>query len=376
MRSLLALLVLAATLGLSSAASAAVPREVPRGFQGVMYDGASLHSPAPVKERQFDLMAASGVESVRFVFIWENMQPTRDSEFNFEQTDPIVELAATRGITVLPVMLYAPPWARAFPKRILSPPRTQAYQAYLRASIERYGPDGSFWLDRPDVPWRPIRDWQIWNEPSIRPFWDVAQSNERYGWPHGYARLLGAADQTIKANDAGARTVLGGLNGLAWDELRRLYNEGARDFFDVMAVHVYAQTPRRVLGALRLTREALDEEGDVRKPIFLTETAFPASRGRAKAIEHQRQETPTGMARRVTDLFSLLAKARRELKLGRVSWYTWASGYKHRTSNFEYAGLLASRDGLTFRAQPALRAFRSIARRLQGCAKDPRGKCR
>ncbi len=363
-------------LGISSAASAAVPREVPAGFQGVMYDGASLNSPPRVKERQFDLMAASGVESLRTVFIWELAQPTEESDFNFDRTDEIVELASVRDITVLPVMLYAPPWARVYRKRLYSPPRTEAYQEYLRASIRRYGPRGSFWKDNPDVPRRPIRDWQVWNEPNIRAFWDVAKSNERYGWPQGYARLLRAADRTIKAEDPGARTVLGGLVGAAWTELRRLYGAGARDSFDVMALHVYAQTERRVLGAVQLTRDALDEAGDTSKRIFITETAFPASRGRAKAIRGQRQETPATMAERVTNLFSLLAKARGKLKLDRVNWYTWASGYKHRTSNFEYAGLLASADGLKFTPQPGLKAFRLIARRLQGCVKDERGKCR
>lgn len=226
------------------------------------------------------------------------------------------------------------------------------------------------------MPRRPIRDWQVWNEPNIRAFWDVSKADERFGWPHGYARLLRASDRTIKAEDPGARTVLGGLVGPAWDELRRLYAVGGRNSFDVMALHVYAQSARRVLGALRLTREALDEAGDTSKRIFLTETAFPASRGRAEAIRDQRQETPGSMAKRLTNLLSLLAKARGELKLDRVSWYTWASGYEHPTSNFEYAGLLASPDGVKFTPQPALKAFRLIARRLQGCAKNERGKCR
>lgn len=351
-------------------------RKVPRGFQGVMYDGASLDSPPSVKKRQFNLMAASGVESIRAVFIWEFMQPTPGAEFDFDRTDEVVGLAAERGITVLPVMLYAPPWARVYRNRLYSPPKTKPYLAYLRASIRRYGSRGSFWTDNPDVPKRPIRDWQVWNEPRIRDFWDVSKANERYGWPEGYARLLKASNRTIKATDPRARTVLGGLNGKAWKELKRLYDAGAGGAFDVMAVHVYAQTERRVLGVLQLTRKVMDRAGDKRKPIFLTETAFPASRGRAEPIQNQRQETPKGMAKRVRTLFSLMARARRPLKLGRVSWYTWTSSYRRGKSNFEFAGLQASKDGVEFTPQPALKAFRRIARRLQGCAKNARGDCR
>lgn len=375
MRPLTVLAVFVAVLALCPAASAA-PRKVPRGFQGVMYDGASLDSPVAVKRRQFDLMAASGVESLRVVFIWELLQPERGSEFDFERTDELVRLAAKRRISVLPVMLYAPPWARVFPDRLYSPPYIRPYQAFLAASIGRYGRRGTFWADNPDVPKRPIRDWQVWNEPNIRDFWDVAERNKRYGWPRGYARLLRAADRTIKAEDAGARTVLAGLVGETWIDLRRLYEEGVRNSFDVAAVHVYAQTERRVLGALGLTRDAMDAAGDRRKRMFLTETAFPASRGLAEAIGRQRQETPRGMARRVRRLLSLLSRARAKLKLDKVSWYTWASGYRHRTSNFEYAGLLASPDGIEFSRQPALRSFRQTAKRLQGCAKDRRGRCR
>ena len=36
---------------------------------------------------------------------------------------------------------------------------------------KRYGPRGSWWQDHPDVPKRPIRTWQIWNEPHLRFQW-------------------------------------------------------------------------------------------------------------------------------------------------------------------------------------------------------------
>ena len=367
--------VLALAFLASAPAASAAPREVPRGFQGVMYDGASLDSSSKVRARQFDLMARSGVESLRVVFIWEAMQPERGAQFDFSRTDEIVRLSSQRGITVLPVMLIAPPWARVYRDRLLSPPVTGPYLKYLQASIRRYGSKGTFWRENPRVRRRPLRDWQIWNEPNIRAFWDVRKSHPRYGYPGGYANLLRAANRTIKATDRSARTVMGGLVGPSWVELRKLYRAGARRSFDVMALHIYAQTERRVLGAVRRVRAELDAAGDTQKPIFLTETAFPASRGRAKAIRGQRQESPASMAKSVTTLFSLLARTRAPLRLDRVHWYTWASGYDHRTSNFEYAGLLASPDGERFRPQPALSAFRRTARRLQGCAKNVRGAC-
>ena len=373
-RPLALMLALAALLALAPAASAG-PRKVPRGFHGVMYDGEILHSPSEVKEQQFGLMARSGVESVRAVFLWAFLQPERGGAFDFTYTDEIVRLAASRGLQVLPVMLVPPRWARVYPDRLQSPPRTKPYLRYLRESVERYGRGGTFWDENPQLPRRPIRDWQIWNESNIRSFWDASRRS-RYGWPHGYVRLLKAANRTIKRADRRARTVAAGLVGLSWLELKRMYRAGARGSFDTAAINVYPQTEGRVVAAVRKMREALIAAGERRKPIYLTETAFPASRGRAKPIAGQRQETPRGMAKRLSSLFGMLARGRRRLGLAKVFWYTWASGYQHRTSNFEYAGLLASPDGLTFRRQPALGAYRRTAARYQGCRKTEFGRCR
>jgi hypothetical protein len=37
------------------------------------------------------------------------------------------------------------------------PVRAEDYTAYLEALVRRYGPRGSFWDERPDVPRRPLR---------------------------------------------------------------------------------------------------------------------------------------------------------------------------------------------------------------------------
>jgi len=381
MRSLLAaaVLALAVSVGLTSMASAA-PRKVPRGFYGVMYDGALRTAPLETQRKQFDLMARSGVESVRTVISWDGVQPFQGGQFNFEGTDPTVRLAAQRGMSVLPVLLYAPSWARVYEARQFSPPRTKPFQAFLRAAIERYGSRGSFWAENPTIPKIPVRDWQIWNEPNIIVdgrglFWD-ADLGAPSAFPRGYAALLRASHRTIERADRSARTVMGGIWGLSWLDLRRLYRFGVKGSFDAMAVHIYPQTVERVFAALRRVRKELDAKGQRRLPIYLTETGFPASRGRVKPIADQRQETKAGMARSLTRLFARAARDRRELGLRRVYWYTWSSGYRNPTYNFEYGGLLeASDDALSYKPQPALAAFRRSAARDQGCRKGVFGRC-
>lgn len=366
-----------AALALSFAAPAAAEakRSVPYAFHGVVYDGPLTTAPFEVQQRQFDVMASSGVESIRMAFNWAAAQPSKGDRFDWSATDRGVELAASHGMTVLPVVIYAPYWARVHPRRFLSPPRTNPYLAYLKAAVRRYRQGGAFWRQNAGVPERPLRYWQVWNEPSLRALWDTSRKG-RYGWPHGYARLLRDANRAIKRTDPRARTVTAGLVGAAWTELRSLYAHGARGTFDVVAVHIYPENEQHVREAIRRVRAETRRARDGRRRIFLTEVSFPASKGRSKPIGRQRQETPRGMARRLTAMFRLLAAHRGRLGLDRVYWYTWASDYVRRSSAFNFAGLVGTGRDLTLRPQPALDAFRRVARLQQGCRKNILGHCR
>ena len=71
----------------------AAKRRVPQGFHGVMYDRDAAAAPADVQDRQFALMARSGVESVRVVFPWAEAQPTAGEQPNFSRLDALVAAA-------------------------------------------------------------------------------------------------------------------------------------------------------------------------------------------------------------------------------------------------------------------------------------------
>ena len=193
-------------------------------------------------------------------------------------------------------MLYAPMWARAFPRDGGSPPLTEPYQEFLRATILRYGTGGSFWRENPAVPRRTIRYWQVWNEPHFEGFWDVPAKSP-YAYPRGYARLLSASNKTIHRTDRNARTVTAGLFGAAWTRLAELYRSGGvRKGFDVAAVHVYSDKPGNVLETVKRTNATMRRYKDPGNRVWVTETAFPASRGLAKPIRGQKQDTPASMA--------------------------------------------------------------------------------
>jgi hypothetical protein len=374
MKSLLALLAaLAALMLVMPAASAA--RSVPQGFFGVMYDQGIEKAPDDLQDAQWDLMASSGVETVRTVFDWGEAQPRgRDTEFDFERTDGIVRRAALRNLNVLPVVFYAPKWARAYRNRFTSPPeRRSDYVTYLAALVERYGPEGTFWIDHPELPKRPVREWQIWNEPHLVAYWDAPEKGP-FGYARAYPLLLRASYNIIKALDPGAKVVLAGITQRAWEEIELLYQRGIKRYFDVAALQIFPQTVKRAVLATDFFRDAMRARGDGRKPIYLTEITWPASKGRTQGIKYQRQETPGGMATKLSQMYGAMAAKRRALRVGKVFWYTWSSPYGRGGSIFNYAGLQRF-DDHEFEPQPALSAYQRSARRLQGCKKTSTGVC-
>jgi hypothetical protein len=367
--------ILAALVALLLAAPLAAARSVPQGFYGVMYDHGVINAPSEVQDTQWDLMASSGVESVRIVFNWAEAQPDgRGSAIDFTDTDPVVRRAALRNVSVLPVVFYAPPWARAYRRRFTSPPQQRSdYVTYLAALVERYGPEGTFWTENPDLPKLPLREWQIWNEPHLPAYWDAAE-NGPYGYARAYPLLLRASYNIIKTLDPGAKVVMAGITQRAWEEIEILYQRGVKRYFDVAALQIFPQTVKRAIKATRFFRDAMRRRGDGRKPIYLTEITWPASKGRTEGIRYQRQETPQGMASKLTQMYRAMVLRRRVLGVGKVFWYTWSSPYGRGGSIFNYAGLQRFDDN-RFEPQPALGAYQRSARQYQGCQKTVTGVC-
>jgi polysaccharide biosynthesis protein PslG len=364
-------------LAAAPTAGAAV-RRVPQGFFGATWDGAVAGASARVRDEQWALMSRTGVESVRAVFSWAEAQPDAAASPDFSRSDRIVSLATRHRMSVLPVVVDTPDWAAAF-KNAASPPRDPAdYGDFLQALEVRYGPGGSFWSEHPRLPERPIRAYQVWNEPELPYRW-YAKRGSKYAWPRGYVTLLREARRALRPFDPGAKIVLAGLADDSWNSLRRLYRRHARRYFDVAGIQTYTGSPKHVLKAIRLFRRVMRRYGDARKPIWATETGWPAAVGRMHVPRRIRTlvTTDRGMAIDLKLLFRYLATRRRlaPYRVGRIYWYTWSSPYRSTGDIFAFAGLLSYYRG-RFERKPALRAYRTAARRYEGCAKDSFGACR
>jgi hypothetical protein len=378
-----ALLILGTVLATLIALPAVARAAVPNGFVGVVVDGPLF--PGTNRhvnlENQFNHMEQDGVENVRVVFDWSYAQPYHHwnqvpqaqlGQFTdaggiptrFGLMDKLVGLAAARGITVLPVVLYAPHWdAAKHPSDSFADPKRDApYAHFLTTLIERYGPDGSFWLQQPRKV--PIRMWQIWNEPNIHVFWSQQPFERRY------LKLLKAAHDAIKSADPQAKVVLAGMPNFSWKRLAKIYTfRGARRLFDVVGAHPYTQQPQGVITILEKVRKVMNENGDRHKPIIADEISWPSSVGQTKHTEgFDFATTEHGQAKRLAQLIPLLGRDRRRLGLLSFDYYTWAGVEKHGGLAFNFAGLLRLKHG-KLTAKPALWAYRRAVMKLEDCRK-------
>jgi hypothetical protein len=367
--------VLLALLAVAPVAGAA-KRSVPTGFFGMNWDKEiRYHSPRDVKLAAWDRMAEVGVESQRTVFNWSSAQYYgKDQAFDWKNTtDGIVQLAAKRHIRLLPVVMQAPPWARSGSKPNSPPSSRKAYAKYLTAAIKRYGPDGKYWDNHPNLPKMGIRDWQIWNEPSEHYQWTVPGDRD---WAPGYAKLLKVAYVAAKKANKHVRVVLAGLPGRSWEYLAHLYDVGGiHGYFDIAAIHPYTASAHGPLTITKYFRTVMRQNHDSKRPLLVTETTLPASEGKASS-RGQFETTDAGMADFVKEVYRDMMKYRERLRIGRVYWYTWASDYEGWT--YDFTGLVRYRRGdITGEMQdmPALDEYRKLALRAAGCSKDATGMC-
>jgi hypothetical protein len=368
----------ASALGRSLAPPVRVLAPTPPGFVGVDTDGPLLDPASDLNlGRQLDQMVASGVESVRVAFDWAAAQPFESSaevpadqatEFTdvggvpteFATTDELVGLAAQRGLTLLPTVLYAPRWdARTNRGGLSTPAKTAPYASYLTALVRRYGPHGSFWAMHPGVRKLPVRRWQIWNEPNLSYYWPQPFATR-------YVALLRAAHTAIRRADPGAKVVLGALTNFAWKSIGQIYRvRGARSLFDIVSVNGFTKTPSGVMLFLRIVRNALIRLGDARRPLLATEVSWPSAQGKSPQ-HYDFNTTDAGQARNIAAVLPMLGAQRTQLRLIGFYYYTWVGAEKRRAPAFSFAGLLSLQNGRLV-AKPALSAFRTGALALEHC---------
>ena len=317
---------LAAGLGgsaLAPSAVAAVPQhkakkkpKLPSNFFGVSPNRGVL-TPA-----EFGRMHRGGIRSLRVPLGWSSAWPTPFS-FNWTYLDYQVAGAASAGLSVLPVVYSTPRWLGVNPLSmpVGTAPLRSAWQAFLKLVVERYGPRGAFWTAHPNLPYKPIRAWQIWNEEnSIWYTEPVSVSN--------YARLLKLSSKAIKAADPGATVLMGGLYGRpklpntlsANTFLKRLYQvKGIKSSFDAVGLHPYAHDVKDLRTLIVGIRSIMKKARDGRTPLWLTE--FGWGSGFEHTISYDKG--PQGQRKALIAAYKMLIAKRRRWRIGRAYWFSW-----------------------------------------------------
>jgi hypothetical protein len=358
---------------------ASASARVPPGFVGMNADG-PIFDKSVNFQRQLNTMVSSGVENLRLIFNWSTAQPYKDyNALNKAGDDPanfanvngvptryfdiLVYLAAQHGLRVLPDVLFTPKWdALRHPHvhhAFARPARFGPFQNFLRALVKRYGPQGEFWSEHPELPYRPITMWQIWNEPSIPTWWPTRP------WPRSFVSFMIAAHTAVKQANRSAKVVLPGLPNYSWIYLNAMYKfRGAKNAFDVVAVHPYTATPSGVITILSHVRDVMNKHGDGRKAILATEVGWPSSLHKGYG---NYGTTEGGQARDIGQVLPMLARARGRLRLLGFDIYTWIGLERQHGRAFDYSGLLRDTPQGKVFAKPAFGAFRNGALRMEKC---------
>ena len=310
-------------------------------------------------------MAGAGIDSVRFMVSWASVERNRDV-YDWTPVDRTVREFAAAGLTTFPFLYGSPDWAAqrdrfacggggCFTHAPASIETRHAFARFAGAAVRRYGPGGTFWDDHPELPERPIRAWQIWNEPNL----------ERYFKPDpdtsDYADIVRRASAEIKAADPDADVVLGGLFGPkstakmdgARRFLKQLYREpGIAESFDGVAVHPYSPTARGVLDQIRaVKRVARGRDADV--DLWITEIGW-ASHGRR---DQNLVKSPRLQAEMLRRTFTRFARRADRWGLKGVFWFAWRDTARRNPVCAWCPGA-----GLVSRNGSPKRAFRELRR--------------
>jgi hypothetical protein len=240
---------------------------------------------------------AAGMHWIRDDFNWPQLEPQR-GVYDWNRTDNLMAAAARAGVDVLGILTYSPAWASSDPTgngaRTYPPRNPDAYGAVTAAVVARYGAAGSFWAAHPELPARPLRALELWNEPWFKQFWAPNPD------PAAYARLVRAAAAAVP-NRRGVELLMSGDNlSVSSDGVPRPWLATiAQDTPDVLglvdglAVHPYPQpfgrSPQDTTGDARWRFDRVPTAGSVAAaaghplPLWITEigwsTAPPANGG-------------------------------------------------------------------------------------------------
>jgi polysaccharide biosynthesis protein PslG len=299
----------------------------PPDFYGVAANIADVLEP-----EDYANMQAAGVRTLRIVFLWPSIQSAAGHPYSWSSIDAKVEAAAMHGIAVQPVLIGTPSFLTGCSERDCqvrlpnkTPEGSAAWQAFLAAAATRYGPDGQFWTEHPELDPQPVRLWEIWNEEN-----NFNSAGQPRVTPQEFTDLLKISREALRRVDPNAETMVGGMFGTphgstdprvtAWGFTQGLYEAGAAPYFDAIALHPYSTKVPGVAYQMNRVRHVMVANGDSQTPMYVTEIGWGSD---AAHVNHEFVTTVSGQARNLADAFNVFVSNRKRWNLRGVNWFDW-----------------------------------------------------
>ncbi len=288
----------AGATGASASPSAAGPQSPPTSATAVAVDaptlvsgfhavsginGYSVFKLSPVqRDQQLAAIEAAEVKVVRSDSVWNQIEPLPPGPtghvYQWAGYDQWVTALATHHLTWEPLIDFTVGWAKTCPG-YCAPTSDSTYATFAQAVAARYGANGTFWAQNPQLPYYPAQFFEIWDEPDNSTF---------YIAPARFATMYSAARTAIHAVDPTASVIVGGLSDDARlpgynpsHDYPAVYayqmfgsDPGLKGNVDGFGLHPYAATAADVVEWTVHFRQVLDSIGEASAPIDITEIGW------------------------------------------------------------------------------------------------------
>ncbi len=292
-------------------------------------------SPADL-EKAVKLMKEAGVGWVRLDFLWQDIEP-EEGCFNFEKYDQIVEILCRNNINILGLLNYSADWAVLSGAWNCPPKDNGLFVKYASKVISRYRGRVTYW--------------EVWNEPDSAVYW-----SEQDGLK-SYCVLLKDVYTAAKKIDPNCKILNGGLaQGLA--SVNRLYDNGAKDYFDILNIHFFGSPLHQagikaVTAYPKLVYKVMSRNGDINKKIWITEIGCPGVR-RGLGVDNWwmgKNPTERQQAEWVKKVYVGLLK---DKNVEKIFWAFFRDTKNHWDNGVDYFGLIR----WNYSKKPAFKAYK------------------
>ena len=268
-------------------------------------------------------MRLGGATVIRVGFGWGRLQPRR-GPFQWNHFDSVMASTAYGDVEVLPILVGVPNWiphhARGWPDTRKGLAR---YAKYVKAIAGRYGRGGTFWRTHPSIPYKPIKQYEVWSEQNRADMAPKGPKRAKY-----YFNLLRVTRDALDARDRRAKIMVGGMNQRkirlsvrATNFLGQIYAmNGAKKLIDSVGVHPYGGNSTDPVRITQIFRRTLKKAGAGDVPLWITELGWGTggeTGGHPLVVDEAGQATKLFLS-----LTDLAANAQR-LNLDGVLWYSF-----------------------------------------------------